>query len=132
MGNIAWNDADPAIHQLMADYFDVMHSQDMEKFDRVFHPSCTLYGVVNGEANLRPYDMYRAAVLARKSPAELGEGRRDTVLDFDQISDTIAWVKPQLEMFGGVMQDYLNLVFVDGQWWVMAKMWQKVGDVSPV
>ena len=49
---------------------------------------------------------------------------------FDQVSPTLALVKPQLEMFGGVMQDYLNIVFLDGQWWVMAKMWEKVGDVA--
>jgi len=30
-----------------------------------------------------------------------------------------------------VMQDYLNIVFLDGQWWVMAKMWEKVGSVGP-
>lgn len=114
----------------MQDYFDVMHEQDMEKFDRVFHPDCCLYGVVDGAPNLRPYDVYRAAVASRTSPAELGEPRKDEVLDFDRISDTIAWVKPQLQMFGGVMQDYLNLVFVDGQWWVMAKMWQQVGTIN--
>jgi PAS domain-containing protein len=51
-------------------------------------------------------------------------------LDFDQVSPTLAWVKPQLQMFGGVMQDYLNIVFLDGQWWVMAKMWEKVGEAA--
>ena len=130
MGNVAYADADARIHSLMRDYFDVMYAQDMATFDRVFHPSCTLYGVVDGQPNLRSFEVYRAAVAERTSPAELGESRDDRVLDFDQISDTIAWVKPQLQMFGGVMQDYLNLVFVDGQWWVIAKMWQKVGDVD--
>jgi len=33
-------------------------------------------------------------------------------------------------MFGGVMQDYLNLVYLDDQWWVMAKMWERVGDAA--
>jgi hypothetical protein len=64
----------------------------------------------------------------RESPSELGNARRDEVLSFDQISPTLALLKMQLEMFGGVMQDYLNIVFLDGQWWVMAKMWEKVGD----
>ena len=48
----------------------------------------------------------------------------------DQCSETLAVVKPQLEMFGGVMEDYLNIVYLDNQWWVMAKMWEKVGEVS--
>lgn len=120
--------ADPALRSLIADYFDVMHFQNMELFDRVFHSSCTLYSAQGGELSLRPYAVYREQVANRQSPAELGNARRDEVLAFDQVSPTLAWVKPQLQMFGGVMQDYLNLVFLDGQWWVMAKMWEKVGE----
>ena len=125
---MTFDEADPAIHKLIADYFDVMHFQDMDLFDRVFHKDCTLYSAQGGELSLRPYAIYRDAVANRTSPAELGNARRDLVLDFDQVSPTLAWVKPQLEMFGGVMQDYLNIVFLDGQWWVMAKMWERVGD----
>jgi hypothetical protein len=120
--------ADPAIQKLIADYFEVLHFQDMELFDKVFHKNCVLYSAQGGELNIRPYDVYREAVLNRTSPAELGNVRRDKVLMFDQISSTLALVKPQLEMFGGVMQDYLNIVYLDGQWWVMSKMWERVGD----
>lgn len=122
--------ADPAIKKLIADYFDVLHFQDMELFDKVFHKDCVLYSAQSGENNIRPYAIYREAVANRKSPAELGNARNVQVLMFDQVSPTLALVKPQLEMFGGVMQDYLNIVFLDGQWWVMAKMWEKVGDVA--
>lgn len=122
--------ADPAIKKLMADYFEALHFQDMEIFDRVFHPDCVLYSVSEGQLVVRPFKIYRDLVLNRKSPAESGNTRRDKVLMFDQISPTLALVKPQLEMFGGVMQDYLNLVYLDGQWWVMAKMWERVGDAA--
>lgn len=120
---------DPAIGVLASEYFDLMHHQDMVVFDRVFHPDSVLYGVVEGKLNIRPCAVYRQAMMDRESPAELGNTRRDEVVSFDQISPTLALLKMQLEMFGGVMQDYLNIVFLDGQWWVMAKMWEKVGDV---
>lgn len=120
----------PAIRALVEDYFDLMHEQDMALFDRVFHPESVLYGVVDGQINIRPYAVYREAVATRQSPAALGNKRRDAVLSFDQISGTLALLKMQLEMFGGVMQDYLNIVYLDGQWWVMAKMWEKVGEVA--
>lgn len=122
--------ADPAIKKLISDYFDVLHFQDMDLFDKVFHKDCVLYSAQSGENNIRPYAIYREAVANRQSPAELGNARKDEVLMFDQISPTLALVKPQLQMFGGVMQDYLNIVFLDGQWWVMAKMWEKVGDAA--
>lgn len=125
-----FENADPALKELIANYFEVLHFQDMHLFDKVFHKDCVLYSAQGGELSIRPYAVYREAVANRQSPAELGNTRRDQVLDFDQISPTLAWVKPQLEMFGGVMQDYLNLVFLDGQWWVMAKMWERVGDAQ--
>lgn len=122
--------ADPAIKKLISDYFDVLHFQDMELFDKVFHKDCVLYSAQSGENNIRPYAIYREAVANRKSPAELGNERKDQVLLFDQVSPTLALVKPQLQMFGGIMQDYLNIVFLDGQWWVMAKMWKKSATVD--
>ena len=123
-----FSDADPAIQKFVHDYFDVMHFQDMDLFDRVFHTECVLYSAQTGELNIRPYSIYREAVANRQSPAELGNARDDRVLMFDQVSPTLAIVKPQLQMFGGVMQDYLNLVFLDGQWWIISKLWEKVAD----
>ena len=125
-----FSDADPAIQQFIQDYFDVMHFQDMDLFDRVFHTECVLYSAQTGELNIRPYSIYREAVANRQSPAELGNARDDRVLMFDQVSPTLAIVKPQLQMFGGVMQDYLNLIFLDGQWWIISKLWEKVADAA--
>lgn len=119
---------DLGIIKLLDDYFEVIHAQDMDLFDRVFHKDCCLYSAQGGELVLRPYATYREQVANRKSPKELGNARRDEILLVDQISPTLALAKVQLEMFGGVMQDYLNLVQLDGQWWVMAKMYEKVGD----
>lgn len=131
MKNMSRDELPQDIATLVDDYFDLMHHQDMEVFDRVFHKDSVLYGVVEGELNIRPCAVYREAVMARQSPAELGNARRDAVLAFDQISPTLALLKMQLEMFGGVMQDYLNLSYLDGQWWVVAKMWEKVGNSEP-
>ncbi len=120
----------PEIQNLIDDYFEVIHAQDMELFDRVFHPSCCLYSAQGGELVLRPYAVYRDQVANRQSPKELGNTRRDQVLMIDQISDALALVRVQLEMFGGVMQDYLNIVYLDGKWVVMAKMYERVGDAA--
>ena len=120
---------DAGVAKLIDNYFEALWTQDMALFDQVFHKDCVLYGVVNGALNIRPYGPYREAVANRVSPANTeGDVRRDSVLTFDQISPTLALVKAQLQMFGGLMNDYLNLVYLDGQWWVMAKMWERVGD----
>ena len=120
----------PEIKTLLDNYFDVIHAQDMNLFDKVFHKSCCLYSAQDGNLVVRPYDIYREIVAGRESPAQKGNTRRDKVLMVDQISPTLALAKVQLEMFGGIMQDYLNLVYLDGQWWVMAKMYERVGDAA--
>ncbi|MEN9748565.1 MAG: hypothetical protein RLZZ603_1257 [Actinomycetota bacterium] len=120
---------EPSIATLIDDYFEALWTQDMQVFDRVFHKDCVLYGVVDGNLNIRPYPIYREAVANRVSPSNTeGDVRRDSVLAYDRLSPNLAQVKAQLQMFGGLMNDYLNLVYVDGQWWVMAKMWDRIGD----
>ena len=120
----------PAIEAMLADYFDVMYTQDMEKFDRVFHTNVVLYSAQTGELNRRPYDVYREAVVNRESPQSKGEVRKDEILLIDEISDTAAMAKVQLQMFGGVMQDYLTLIHIDGRWQIISKIWERVGDVA--
>ena len=112
----------------LANYFEAMHSQDMEKFDSVFHPSVTLYSAQGNELLLRPHALYRNQVLDRQSPKELGNPRNDQVLMIDVMSESMALAKVQLQMFGAIMQDYLNLVKIDGHWWIIAKLYEKVGD----
>lgn len=120
----------PAIEAMLSDYFDAMHTQDMEKFDRVFHKDVVLYSAQTGELNIRPYVIYREAVVNRESPQSKGEARNEKIIMIDEISDTAALAKVQLEMFGGVMQDYLSLIHIDGRWQIISKIWERVGDVA--
>ena len=120
----------PAIEAMLEEYFDVMYTQDMVKFDRVFHTNVVLYSAQTGDLNRRPYDVYREAVVNRESPQSKGEERKDEILLIDEISDTAAMAKVQLQMFGGVMQDYLTLIHIDGRWQIISKMWERVGDVA--
>jgi hypothetical protein len=120
----------PAIEAMLGEYFDVMYTQDMEKFDRVFHKEVVLYSAQTGELNRRPYDVYRDAVVNRESPESKGEVRKDTILLIDEISDTAAMAKVQLQMFGGIMQDYLTLIHIDGRWQIISKIWERVGEVA--
>lgn len=120
----------PAIEDMLSDYFDAMYAQDMDKFDRVFHKDVVLYSAQTGELNRRPYDIYREAVVHRESPQSKGEVRKDEILLIDEISDTAAMAKVQLQMMGGVMQDYLTLIHIDGRWQIISKIWERVGDVA--
>jgi hypothetical protein len=116
------------IRASLENYFEAMHSQDMECFDSVFHENVTLYSAQGNELVLRPHALYRDQVVNRQSPKELGNPRADEILMIDVLSESMALAKVQLQMFGGIMQDYLNFVKIDGHWWIIAKLYEKVGE----
>jgi hypothetical protein len=128
--NLETSSIDVGIVTLLDNYFELMHAQDMSLFDQVFHESVSLFGVPDGELNIRPFAVYKEAMLNRQSPAEKGEARRDEILFVDQLNDSLAVARVQLEMMGGVMQDYLSLLKIDGKWLIVAKTWARVGDAQ--
>ena len=118
---------DAGIQTLLDDYFELIHTQDMSLFDKVFHRDSNLYSSENDVLVIRSAELYRSQMEARTSPQDSGNARRDKVLLVDQISPEVAFAKVQLEMFGGVMQDYLNLLLVDGSWFIISKLYKQVG-----
>lgn len=129
--NLETSSIDVGIITLLDNYFELMHTQNMDLFDKVFHESSSLFGVPEGALNIRSAAVYKDAMLNRQSPAEKGEARRDEILFVDQLNDSLAVARVQLEMMGGVMQDYLSLLKIDGQWMIVAKTWARVGDSKP-
>ena len=119
---------DAGISEFIDNYFELMWSQNMDLFDKVFHAESALYSSQNGQISVRSHAVYKDQMLNRTSPKDLGNVRRDSVLAFDQLSPSQAMLKVQLQMFGGLMQDYLNIGLIDGKWIIMAKVWDRVGD----
>ena len=128
--NLETSSIDVGIITLLDNYFELMHTQNMDLFDQVFHEASSLFGVPDGALNIRSFEVYKDAMLNRQSPAEKGEARRDEILFVDQLNDSLAVARVQLEMMGGVMQDYLSLLKIDGKWIIIAKTWARVGDAK--
>ena len=118
---------DSGIQNLLDDYFELIHTQDMSIFNKVFHKDSNLYSSENDELVIRSAELYRSQMEARTSPQDSGNARRDEVLLVDQMSPEVAIAKVKLEMFGGVMHDYLNLLRVDGSWFIISKLYKQVG-----
>jgi len=128
--NLETSTIEVGIITLLDNYFELMHTQNMDLFDKVFHPDCSLFGTPDDKYNVRTAAVYKEQMMNRESPASKGEARRDDILFVDQLFDSNAIARVQLEMFGGVMQDYLSLLKVDGQWFVIAKTWARIGDAQ--
>ncbi|MFF3114761.1 nuclear transport factor 2 family protein [Kitasatospora sp. NPDC057904] len=113
------------IEGLLKDYFDLLYTQDMDLFERVFHPDSVLYSAQDGEVVVRPRAAYRAVMEGRQSPTEAGAPRHDEILLIDVLSPEMALVKVRLRLFGNTMEDYLNLLKVGERWTVAAKLYHR-------
>ncbi|SEW08320.1 Putative lumazine-binding [Chryseobacterium wanjuense] len=118
------------IRAMLERYFDVLQTQDLNEFDKVFNSNSVLYSAQDGNFVVRPFDEYREMVKNRKSPVEMGSGRKDEVVFLDILSDTMAFAKVRLQLFDNIMVDYLNLVKVDGNWSIVSKLFYREGPAS--
>ena len=118
------------IRQFLYNYFEVLQTQDMALFDKVFHRDCVLYSQQNGQLIVRPYHLYREMVQGRASPVSQGCERNEEILSLDLLSPTMAMVKVRLHLFDNVMEDHLNLMKHDGHWMIYAKHFTRAGSVK--
>lgn len=113
------------IESFLETYFDVLQNQDIDSFDKVFHPECVLYSAQDGVTVVRPRAEYRAMVQGRESPEKGGFPRLDEIIMIDIMSSDMAMVKVRLRLFNNTMVDYLNLLRIDGKWTIVAKLFHR-------
>ena len=116
------------LRAFLADYFEVLQTQDMTLFDRVFHQDCVLYSQQDGQLVVRPFAAYREMVQGRQSPASGAYPRGEQILLLDVLSPTMALVKVRLRLFDHIMEDHLNLMLHQGRWMIFAKHFYRVGS----
>lgn len=104
-------------------YFDVMYECDLEKFDRIFHPSSSLFTAKDGVLTLRPFAQYRSEIAVRMSPKSAQQVRQDSILTIDVLSPEIAFAKVKLRIHEKIFVDNLNLLKIDGKWMIVAKIY---------
>ncbi|MFI5783077.1 nuclear transport factor 2 family protein [Nocardia sp. NPDC051570] len=118
------------IEELLRDYFDLLYTQRMDLFDRVFHPAAVLYSAQDGVVVVRPREEYRVLMRARRSPEQNGAPREDAVLWIDALSPEMALAKVRLRLGDDIMVDFLNLLSVEGRWMIVSKLYHREGTVA--
>ena len=111
-------------------YFDVIHECDMEKFDRVFHPSSSLFTSVDGVMTLRPFVQYRTEMARRKSPKSINQPRIDEILTLNMLSTDIAFAQVRVQVMEKIFVDNLNLLRIGNDWMIVAKIYTYLVDES--
>jgi hypothetical protein len=111
-------------------YFDVMHECDLEKFDRVFHPASSLFTAKDGVLTIRPFAQYRVEIEKRPPPKSLGLPREEAVLSIAVLSPEIALAQVRVRIFDKIFVDNLNLLKLDGNWVIVAKIYHHAESIQ--
>ena len=115
-----------SISQAVDLYFQALHECDLVKFDRVFHPSASLFDSTSGVFTAMPIAEYRQVIAQRRSPESAGQERDDQLISIDLLSADAGIAKVQLRIHDNVFVDHLSLVCIDGKFMIVAKVWHEV------
>lgn len=120
-----------AIQSTLQTYFDVMYECDMEKFDQVFHPSCSLFTAGGAELVVKPCAQYRSEMSTRTPPKSRAQSRdKERIIKIDFLSDDMALAQVRVQIHDKLFADNLNLVKIGPRWMVVAKIYSLLALVA--
>lgn len=110
------------VNALLTRYYDGLYYCDVEKLKSVFH-DCASYATVTAGA-LVHFDMaaYMSVIAKRTSPADRGDKYDFTVDAIRFAGDVTASAQVTCAMLGKRYTDFLSLLFIDGEWRIVAKI----------
>lgn len=111
-----------AVVDVMGTYFDGLYQADSKILANVFHPDARYVNALQGDYMNRSMQEYFTVVDGRIPPAQTGDDRDDQILSIKFGVNRMAFIEAQMTMSGRVYLDYLTLIFDDGEWRVIAKV----------
>ena len=111
-----------AIEAAVKTYLDGLYEGNADKLAEVFHPTSTLTYEEHGALTPLPRNEWLEAVRNRPSPQSRGLQRHDQVLQIDQASSTMAFVKLKCAIPPRFFTDYLCFLKVEDRWQVAQKV----------
>lgn len=116
------SDETAAIRTAAQTYLDGLYEGDADKLASVFHPTSALTWEENGVLTPLPRDEWLEAVRNRPSAQARGLSRQDEILQIDQASPSMAFVKLKCAIPPRFFTDYLSFLKVDGKWQIAQKV----------
>ena len=111
-----------AVTQALTTYFDGLYHSDTKRLRQVFHPRA-IYACAPDENLLYlTMDEYFPIVDKRPSPASKNEARHDRILSIEFAGPATAFARVECAIEPKHFTDFLTLVFVDGRWQIMSKV----------
>ena len=110
------------VTSVCSDYFDGLYHSDTSRLSKVFHPMAHYICATDGNFQYLRMDEYFPIVDRRPSPASRNEPRHDRIVSIEFAGPVTAFVRAECSIGPKFFTDFLTLVFVDGQWKIVSKV----------
>ncbi|KLN60969.1 hypothetical protein WH96_11090 [Kiloniella spongiae] len=116
---------------VLENYFEGLYQADSKILTKAFHPDARYVNAKDGDyMNYSMLD-YFAKVDQRTPPANTGQIREDVINSIEFGGDRMAFVKATMTMMGRDYLDFLTLVYDDGRWQIMSKIFSYIPKHQP-
>lgn len=110
-----------AVVALIDDYFNLAYEPKSREFDKVFHPSCLVQWLHEGQLNTLSSRDYAALINGRPSPQSTGAPRDEAILSTENISDSLSTATVRVRIGQKLFNDHFVLHKVEGSWLITTK-----------
>lgn len=123
---MAGSDDFTAVVSVMEAYFEGLHHANSKLLTGVFHRDARYVNTVEGDYMNYSAPEYFAVVDRRTPPASRGEACADRIISIEFGGTRMVQVKASMSMLGREYLDYLTLIFDDGKWQIISKVFTYV------
>lgn len=110
-----------AIVALMDDYFNLAYEPKSRDFHKVFHPSCHVQWLQEGQLETLSSPDYEALIKGRPSPRSTGAARDEAILSIENISDSLSAATVRVQIGKKLFNDHFVLHKVGDRWLIATK-----------
>ncbi len=111
-----------AVAAVLGRYFDGLYDSDTALLRSVFHPRAHYVSATDGTLVHLGMDEYFPIVDDRPSPASRNERRADRIVAIEFAGPVTAFARVECAIDARFFSDLLTLVFVDGRWQIISKV----------
>lgn len=110
-----------AVIALIEDYFNLAYEPKSRDFNKIFHPTCLVQWVQEGQLNTLSSRDYAALINGRLSPQSTGAPRDEAILSMENISDSLSTATVRVRIGQKLFNDHFVLHKVEGSWLITTK-----------
>jgi hypothetical protein len=110
-----------AVAALIDDYFHLAYEPKSRDFHQVFHPSCLVQWLQDGELQTLSSTDYAALIRGRPSPGSTDSPREEAILSMAHISDSLSTAIVKVRIGQKLFNDHFVMHEVEGRWSITNK-----------